>query len=98
MALAGLWEQWRSPEGEELESCTIIVTDANDIMKPIHERMPVILVPEDWDTWLEPENKDAQTLQNLLKPYPSEGIAAWMVSTLVNSPRNDSVGCVEALG
>lgn len=98
MALAGLWEQWRSPEGEELESCTIIVTDANDLMKPIHDRMPVILAPEDWDTWLTPENKDTQALQNLLKPYPSEGIVAWMVSTLVNSPRNDLVGCVEALG
>jgi putative SOS response-associated peptidase YedK len=97
MALAGLWEQWRSPEGEELESCTIIVTDANNLMKPIHDRMPVILAPEDWGTWLTPENKDTQALQNLLKPYPSEGIVAWMVSTLVNSPRNDLVGCVEAL-
>lgn len=98
MALAGLWEQWRSPEGEELESCTIIVTDANNLMKPIHDRMPVILAPEDWNTWLEPEYKDTQALQNLLKPFPAEGIEAWKVGTLVNSPRNDSIECTEALG
>jgi putative SOS response-associated peptidase YedK len=97
MAFAGLLEQWRSPEGEELESCSIIVTDANEIMRPIHERMPAILAPGDWDAWLEPENKDAQTLQNLLKPYPPEDMVAWPVSTKVNSPRNDSVECVEAV-
>ena len=97
MAFAGLWERWRSPEGEELESCSIIVTDANELMRPIHERMPVILAPEDWDVWLESEAKDAQALQNLLKPYPAEDMKAWPVSTKVNSPRNDSVECMEAL-
>ena len=97
MAFAGLWERWRSPEGEELESCSIIVTDANALMRPIHDRMPVILAPDAWSAWLEPENKDAQALQNLLKPYPAEGMVAWPVSTLVNSPRNDSVECLEAL-
>jgi putative SOS response-associated peptidase YedK len=97
MAFAGLWERWRSPEGEELESCSIIVTDANEIMRPIHDRMPVILAPTDWDAWLETDAKDAAVLQNLLKPYPPEGMAAWPVSTKVNSPRNDSVECVEAV-
>ncbi|MDD5493761.1 MAG: SOS response-associated peptidase [Dehalococcoidia bacterium] len=98
MAFAGLWEQWRSPEGEELESCSIIVTEANEIMRPIHDRMPVILAPGDWDAWLEPDAQDTQALQALLKPYPAEGMAAWPVSTKVNSPRNDLVECVEALG
>ena len=97
MAFAGLWERWRSPEGEELESCSIIVTDANEIMRPIHDRMPVILAPEDWDAWLETDAKDAQALQNMLKPYPAEGMAAWPVSTKVNSPRNDSVECMAQL-
>ena len=97
MAFAGLWEQWRSPEGEELESCSIIVTEANELMKPIHDRMPVILAPEDWDAWLETDAKDAEGLQNLLKPYLAEGMTAWPVSTKVNSPRNDSAECVEAL-
>ena len=98
MAFAGLWERWRSPEGEELESCSIIVTEANEIMRPIHDRMPVILAPCDWDAWLEPEAKDAGGLQGLLKPYSAEGMAAWPVTTKVNSPRNDSLECMEALG
>jgi putative SOS response-associated peptidase YedK len=98
MAFAGLWERWRSLEGEELESCSIIVTDANEIMRPIHDRMPVILAPEDWSVWLESEAKDEGGLQGLLKPYSAEGMAAWPVSTKVNSPRNDSVECMEALG
>ncbi len=97
MALAGLWERWRSPEGEDIESCSIIVTDANEIMRPIHDRMPVILAPGDWDAWLEAEAKDAGRLQGLLKPYPAEGMKAWPVSTKVNSPRNDSADCLEAL-
>ena len=98
MAFAGLWERWRSPEGEELESCSIIVTKANEIMRPIHDRMPVILAPCDWDAWLEPEAKDAGGLQGLLKPYSAEDMAAWPVTTKVNSPRNDSLECMEALG
>ncbi|MDD5409795.1 MAG: SOS response-associated peptidase [Methylobacter sp.] len=97
MAFAGLWERWRSPEGEELESCSIIVTDANEIIRPIHERMPTILAPEDWDAWLETDAKDAGSLQSLLKPYPAEDMTAWPVSTKVNSPRNDSVECMEQL-
>lgn len=97
MASAGLWEGWRSPEGEELESCSIIVTTANEIMRPIHDRMPVILAPEDWNTWLEANTKDAQALLNLLVPYPAEGMTAWPVSTKVNSPRIDSVECIKGL-
>ena len=87
-----------SPEGEELESCSIIVTEANEIMRPIHDRMPVILAPCDWDAWLEPDAKDAGGLQGLLKPYLAEGMAAWPVSTKVNSPRNDSVGVYGGFG
>ncbi|MGZ8908051.1 MAG: SOS response-associated peptidase [Methylobacter sp.] len=97
MAFAGLWERWRSPEGEELESCSIIVTDANGIMRPIHERMPVILAADDWDAWLRSDGKDAVVLQSLLKPYPAEDMVVWPVSTKVNSPRNDSAECLEAL-
>jgi putative SOS response-associated peptidase YedK len=96
MTFGGLWERWRSPEGEDLESCSIIVTDANDLMRPIHDRMPVILSPGDWDAWLETEAKDAGGLQGLLKPYAAEEMTAWRVSAMVNSPKNDSVGCVEA--
>ena len=97
MAFAGLWERWRSPEGKELESCSIIVTDANEIMRPIHDRMPVILAPGDWGAWLKSDAEDAQALQNMLKPYSAEDMAAWPVSTKVNSPRNDSAECVEVV-
>jgi len=97
MAFAGLWEQWRSPEGEELESCSIIVTDANELIKPIHDRMPVILAPDDWNAWLETDAKNVQALQNLLKPYSAEDMAAWPVSTTVNSPRNDTAECINML-
>lgn len=97
MAFSGLWEQWRSPEGEELESCSIIVTDANELMLSIHDRMPVILAPEDWNVWLEAEAKDAGCFQGLLKPYSTEDMAAWPVSMMVNSPRNDLAECLEAV-
>ncbi|XSG86567.1 MAG: SOS response-associated peptidase [Methylohalobius sp. ZOD2] len=98
IAFAGLWERWHSPEDEPLESCTIIVTDANELMRPIHDRMPVILAPEQWDTWLGLENQDSRVLQNLLKPYPAEEMTAWPVSTLVNNPRNDSGECLKSAG
>lgn len=98
MAFAGLWERWQSPAGEVIESCTIIVTGANSLMQPIHERMPVILAPEDWEAWLEPENQNPAALQGFLRPYPAEAMTAWPVSTLVNSPRHAEAGCVEALG
>jgi len=97
MALAGLWEVWHSPEGERVESCTIIVTDANDRMKPIHDRMPVILPPADWKPWLDPDYSDTGELKSLLRPYPSEEMSAWPVSTLVNNPRYDAPTCIEAV-
>ena len=95
MAFAGLWERWQSPDGESVESCSIIVTDTNALMQPIHDRMPVILAPADWDTWLDPDTKDTAALQALLQPYPAEAMEAWPVSTRVNHPGNDSRECLE---
>ncbi len=97
MALAGLWEVWRSSEGERLESCTIIVTDANELMKPIHDRMPVILPPVEWKPWLDPDYSDTGVLKLLLRPYSSAGMTAWPVRTLVNNPRKDTPSCIEAV-
>lgn len=95
MAFAGLWERWRSPQGEALESCTIIVTAANELMRPIHERMPVILAPGDWNVWLQPaDDKNAQRQQKLLQPYPADDMAAWPVGTQVNNPRHDAISCI----
>ncbi len=96
MAFAGLWERWNSPEGRAVESCSIIVTAANNLMQPIHERMPVILAPDDWNIWLAPHLSNADRLLDLLQPYPDEEMTAWPVSTKVNSPKNDSEECIEA--
>lgn len=94
MALAGLWERWQSPEGDLVESATIIVTRANALMQPIHERMPVILPAGDWDRWLDPTLSDRPTLETMLRPYPAGDLTAWPVTTLVNNPRNDSPECI----
>lgn len=95
MAFAGLWESWTKGE-EPIESCTIITTDANEAIGAIHDRMPVILPPEEYDRWLDPQS-DAQELGGLLAPYPLDDLAARPVSRTVNNPRNDSAACIEPL-
>jgi putative SOS response-associated peptidase YedK len=95
MALAGLWEHWQGSDGSEIESCTIIVTAGNELMQPIHDRMPVILSPETWDTWLDNANTNKQGLQTLLTQYPADEMAAWPVSTIVNSPTNNDQECIK---
>jgi putative SOS response-associated peptidase YedK len=71
------------------------MTEANELMRPIHDRMPVILAPEDWEAWLKMAPRDVHFLQALLEPYPDEGMDAWTVSTTVNNPRHDSPECVD---
>lgn len=95
-ALAGLWEVWCDPEGSVLQSCTILTTTPNELMAPIHNRMPVIVEPEDFDLWLNPEPDPEQGL-HLLRPYPAERMAAYPVSTVVNSPRNDVPNCIQPI-
>ena len=92
---AGLWERWPGREGEVVESCTIIVTTANDLLAPIHERMPVILPPGAYDLWLDPQVTEADRLLPLLRPYPQEEMETYPVSTQVNSPANDGPALVE---
>lgn len=88
-AMAGLWERWVDPESdEELFSFTIVTTGPNELMAPIHDRMPVILPPEVWDTWLDERTTDKDQLQELLTSYPAEGMRERTVSTLVNNVRN----------
>lgn len=93
--MAGLWDRWKSPTGEVVESFTIITTEANDFMKPIHNRMPVILKPEDEKTWL--GSKDSKEILALLKPYASDEMNAYAVSKLVNSTRNESAVVIEPI-
>lgn len=94
---AGLWEQWRSPQGEEITSCTILTTKCNELLEPIHERMPVILQPQDYSLWLDPQVQTPEPLQQLLHPYPSEAMMAYPVTTVVNSPKHNSPDCIKPL-
>ena len=88
-AFAGLWEHWQDPKGEAINSCTILTTEANELLQQIHERMPVILNPKDYDMWLDPTMQIEQ-LQQLLQPYSSAVMTSYPVSTKVNKPTNDT--------
>ena len=92
-AFAGLWERWEH-EGEVIESCTILTTTANDLVQRIHERMPVILEPENYTAWLDTGDSPAEALQTLLRPFPSDRMEMRPVSDAVNNPRNDSLECL----
>lgn len=94
-AFAGLWEHWAKANGEPIESFTIITTDANELLVEIHDRMPVILPPDRYGVWLDPEIDDPAALEPLLEPYPADEMCAIAVSTAVNNPRNDSPACIE---
>ena len=97
LALAGLWERWCPPQGDPVESCTIIVTTANTLIAPIHERMPVLLEPDAFATWLDPCNDDTRSLTRLLCPCPAERLQAVRVSQRVNNPRHDDAGLIQAV-
>ncbi|MFT8316805.1 MAG: SOS response-associated peptidase [Sporolactobacillus sp.] len=88
-AMAGLWERWQSPQGEQLFSCTIITTVANERMAPIHDRMPVILRKEDESLWLNPNLHAPADLNRLLKPYDAELMEAYPVDQAVNKVKNN---------
>jgi putative SOS response-associated peptidase YedK len=87
-AFAGLWEYWRPKQGEPLESFSILTTDANEIVEPIHNRMPVILARKDYGRWLEPSAQERLPI-DLLRPFPAEETVAWPVSNRVGNVRND---------
>lgn len=93
-AFAGLWEHWRSPDDRVLESCTILTTYPNPLLKPLHERMPVILAAGDYDLWLDTSVKAADKLNPLLRPYPDDEMTAFPVSPAVNKPSHDSPDCI----
>lgn len=92
MAFAGLWETWKPKDGETVESCCIITTDANDLMKPIHDRMPVILDREQWGGWLSTQEKRADKLLPLIHPHDGGAMQAWPVTRELNRAglRNDA--------
>ena len=96
-AFAGLWEHWEGPQGDALETCTILTTDPSELVRPVHDRMPVILDPRDWDLWLDPGVQDPARLQPLLHPYPAEKMTAFPVGQAVNNPANDREECIAPL-
>ncbi len=95
---AGLWEHWESQTtGEILETCTILTTAANPVLQPVHDRMPVILAPQDYDRWLDPDQNQSAALLPLLQPYPAEAMQAYPVSAIVNKATSDRSECIQPL-
>ncbi len=92
-ALAGLWERWLGPDGP-VESCTVLTTGANDLVRPVHDRMPVILPPERYDAWLDPGNTDLPLLRSWLGPYPADEMTGVPANPLVNNARNEGPVCL----
>ena len=97
LAFAGLWEVWHDAEDQPLRTCVIITTEANRLLAPIHDRMPVVLPPDAWDEWLDPENQDVSRLQKLLVPAPAKEFEAYEISTLVNNVRHEGPDLIEPI-
>lgn len=104
-AFAGLWESWRPPPGAKLDpalpdvvyTCTIITTEANDVVRPVHHRMPVIVDPDDYDLWLDRNVDDAEAVLPLLRKTSADALRMYEVSTVVNSARNELPACIEPM-
>lgn len=96
-AFAGLWEHWEGPGGAVIDSCTLLTTEPNVVVQPIHNRMPVILAPEQYDTWLDPTVQSVDRLQKLLRTYPAEQMVTYPVGVMVNNPTNDDPDLVRPL-
>ena len=96
-AMAGIWERWKSPKGNTIFTCTVITTTPNKLMQDIHDRMPVILRPEDEKIWLNPAINDFQVINHLLGPLQEGLLEAYEVSNLVNSPKNNSPQLIERI-
>ena len=96
-AFAGLWERWSGPDGKVVETCALLTTEPNEPLKEIHDRMPVILDPQDYDQWLDPAVRKAELLQPLLRPYPQKDMTAYAVTLRVNDPAHDDAGCIAPL-
>jgi putative SOS response-associated peptidase YedK len=93
-AFAGLAEHWHRGD-QTIDSAAIITTDPNELMAEIHDRMPAILPPDDYDIWLDPKFEGKEQLLSFLRPYSADAMTAYPISTLVNSPRNDVPACIE---
>jgi putative SOS response-associated peptidase YedK len=93
-AFAGVWDRWKTPAGELRETCSVITTEANTLLKPIHNRMPVILSQEDYEVWLDPGVKDPARVQELLKPFNAREMKIYPLSSRVSNVNNDDAECI----
>ena len=94
-AFASIWERWLRI-GESMESCSILTTNANEVVKPLHERMPVILSPGDYDAWLDPAKTPAK-LSYLFEPFPADEMVSYAVNPVVNSTRHEGADCIDLI-
>jgi putative SOS response-associated peptidase YedK len=94
-AFAGLWDRWKDPNGNPIESCTILTTEANALLQDIHDRMPVILKPDDYDLWLDSGVTDPKEIADLLQPFDPRLMRVYPVSSTVNKVENDGPECAE---
>src|SRR5271170_5798294 len=92
-AFAGLWERWRDPSGQSVKSCSILTTTPNAVTSAIHDRMPVILDPDNYDLWLDPGMRDASAASEMLKPYDARQMRCYPISTRINHVVNDDEEC-----
>jgi putative SOS response-associated peptidase YedK len=97
-AFAGLWERWQGADGQPVESCAILTTEANELVKQVHDRMPVILRPESSDAWLDPSVQQVDLLQPLLAPFDPAAMTLFSVNPWVNDARHEGPRCLERAG
>ena len=95
-AFAGIWERWER-DGTALESCSLLTTSPNELIAPLHDRLGVILSPNDYDTWLDPNLNDPQKLTYLYEPFPATEMKMYRVSAYVNTVKNQGPECVEPM-
>jgi putative SOS response-associated peptidase YedK len=92
-AFAGLWDRWRDPSGNAVETCSILTTTPNAVTSAVHDRMPVILDPDSYDLWLDPGMRDAVAVSDMLKPYDAQQMRCYPISTRINRVANDDAEC-----
>lgn len=92
---AGLWDRWKGEDGSVIESCTILTTQANEVLAPVHDRMPVILHQDDYELWLDEDERKQELLKDLLQPYPADEMTSYPVSTSINNPREQGAQLIE---
>ena len=95
--VAGIWETWGSPDGSELQSISLLTTEPNDFMKPLHNRMPVILHKEDYEEWMFTDPTEVDRLTHLFRPFPSEAMTAYPVTHYVGKATNEGIECIEPM-